>query len=467
MDSSGDFPYNQNMRVLFLDRDEGFVEEVVKLLGDDLAIHHFRSVGEGERKAVSEPFDLIVLSPLFEEEEERLDELLSLWATPNTTLLRRGGEEREGADGVVSGKDPQEAAKEITGWVDSLRKGDGSAYLIALSRRFLQMGIAGKGRSMFEVYGLIDKVAPLNVTVLLSGESGTGKELFARAIHAFSGRSGSPFVPIHCGAIPENLLEDELFGHVKGSFTNALYEKAGKFEAAQGGTIFLDEISTMSPLLQIKLLRVLQEREVERIGSNRLTKVDVRVVAATNRNLKEMIDRGEFREDLFYRLNVFPVQIPPLRERREDIPLIAAAVLNKFCREQGLPQKTYSLSLLQQLQTLPFPGNVRELENLVQRMVVLSGPRQTLLPSDLPAEYATVGEALKPGHPLTGGEWADGIPLATVVHSVEKQLILRSLEKTGGNKKRAADLLQIKRTTLLEKMKKLDLLTEIDKEGGS
>ncbi|MCP5108503.1 MAG: sigma-54-dependent Fis family transcriptional regulator, partial [bacterium] len=309
--------------------------------------------------------------------------------------------------------------------------------------------------NMAEIFAKVEKIAHSNSTVLISGENGTGKELIAKSIHYFSPRQANKFVGVNTGAIPENLLEDELFGHVKGSFTSALKDRKGKFEYADKGTIFLDEISNMPPMLQVKLLRVLQEREFERIGDNQSVKVDVRVIAATNKEIKELVDRGDFREDLYYRLNVIPVYLPPLRERRGDIPVLTNYFLMKYCRLNELDAKRMTLPALRILQAYSWPGNIRQLENIVERMVVLNPDAPIFMPKDVPGE-------VKPDLPKEETDTVipdeipdEGFSLTEVVRSVEKRLILKSLEKTAWNKQKAAELLNVKRTTLIEKIKKI------------
>jgi transcriptional regulator with PAS, ATPase and Fis domain len=295
-------------------------------------------------------------------------------------------------------------------------------------------------------------VAPLTSTVLIQGETGTGKELIARAIHFNSPRKDQRLVSINCGAIPDNLLESELFGHTKGAFTGAVQTRIGKFEQAHGGTIFLDEIGNMPVPLQIKLLRVIQEREFERIGGNGPIKVDVRIIAATSANLAQMVQDGSFREDLFYRLNVIPLALPPLRDRREDIPFLIQRFVQHFCAKHGFEPKTVSPEVVKAFMSYNWPGNVRELENIIERMVALGGSRSVLLPSDLPEEIqrtAAQGFARVIDFP------EDGINLQNVVTDMERELITQSLRRTNGNKKMAAELLKLKRTTLIQKIKRI------------
>jgi DNA-binding NtrC family response regulator len=301
----------------------------------------------------------------------------------------------------------------------------------------------------------------------VTGETGTGKELVARAIHELSPRGGNALVALNCAAIPEQLLEDELFGHVKGAFTGAQSARAGRFEQADGGTLFLDEIGDMSLPLQSKLLRVLQEREFEKLGSSRTVKVDVRVVAATSADLQRRIDEGTFRPDLYYRLNVVHLRLPPLRERREDIRPLAEHLLAKFCAGVGLPSKSVSEEVWDALAAYRWPGNVRQIQNAVERAAVLTGSAPEINLQDLPEEVREAaasdgahGDAmavgLKPGRRPTALP-DSGVNFDAVVTKVERDLLLQSLAKAGGNKMRAAQLLGMKRTTFVEKLKRLGI----------
>ena len=294
----------------------------------------------------------------------------------------------------------------------------------------------------------------MNTTVLIQGETGTGKELIARAMHFNSPRRGQKLISINCGAIPENLLESELFGHVKGAFTGAIQTRVGRFEQADRGTLFLDEIGNMPQTLQVNLLRVIQEREFERVGGNSTIKIDVRIVAATSVNLKERVLEGSFREDLYYRLNVIPVNLPPLRERREDIPTLLQRSLRKFAEAHGREVKAIAPAVVKALMSYNWPGNVRQLENIVERMVALTGTRPTIVYEDLPAEILHRSDVHLPPVIEIPDE---GINFQNVVSGMERELIVQSLRKSGGNKKLAAQLLNLKRTTLIEKIKRIGL----------
>jgi DNA-binding NtrC family response regulator len=330
-----------------------------------------------------------------------------------------------------------------------------------LERRYSFEGIVGRCRPMRDLFQLLETVSATNSTILVTGETGTGKELVARAIHHNSPRRANQFVALNCSAIPETLLEAELFGHVRGAFTGAIGNRVGRFEQAHKGTLFLDEVGTMGAPLQMKLLRALQEREVERVGESRSIKVDVRVIAATNSDLGKMVAEGRFREDLYYRLNVIPVRLPPLRDRKEDIPLLVQHFLERLCREINPPRgpMTVSQKAMRQLMAYGWPGNVRQLENALERAVALSGGREQIEPADLPADMQEAGDV-----PVSGvlALPEDGIDVTEYTGNIERELIRQSLARTGGNKGRAAQLLHLKRTTLVEKLKRMGALTPLD-----
>jgi DNA-binding NtrC family response regulator len=352
-----------------------------------------------------------------------------------------------------------------------------NAYLRSqLQERYKFEGIIGRSPAMRVLFGLLETVSGSASTILVTGETGSGKEIVARAIHHNSPRRAQRFVALNCGAIPETLLEAELFGHVRGAFTGAIGTRQGRLEQAHKGTLFLDEVGTMSAGLQMKLLRVLQEREFERLGDTHSIKVDVRVVAATNSDLKKMVAEGQFREDLFYRLNVIPIELPPLRDRKEDIPLLVQHFLKKFSASDPHTQpaearsqsqrsdhgrhaesagKTLTISqqAMRALMAYSWPGNVRQLENAIERAVALSGGRSQIETSDLTPEIQQASEsAVSPDVNLP----EDGIDFEHYVSGVERELIRRALEKTGGNKGQASRLLNLKRTTLVEKLKRLE-----------
>jgi two-component system NtrC family response regulator/two-component system response regulator HydG len=317
-----------------------------------------------------------------------------------------------------------------------------------LEHKYRLDNLVGESPEMLSVFKTIRQVAPSSASVLLLGESGTGKELFAQALHQHSPRRSRPFVKVACAALPETLLESELFGHEKGSFTGAVYTRAGRFEAADGGTLFLDEIGDISPTVQVKLLRFLEEREFERVGGNRTFKVDVRIVAATHRDLKRKLEEGSFREDLYYRLNVIEIHIPPMRERPGDIPLLAHHFLRKYADANGKELKGISDEVLALLLSHAWPGNVRELENAMERAVVLSdGP--TLAPAHFPTLRKAAGdESARPA----GASLGVRIPGSTLA-DLEREAILRTLEAVGGSTSKAAAILDISARKIQYKLK--------------
>ncbi|MEN0058707.1 MAG: sigma-54 dependent transcriptional regulator [Bdellovibrio sp.] len=323
-----------------------------------------------------------------------------------------------------------------------------------LNKKYKFDQIIGTSEQIQNVLRLIERVADSDSTVLVTGESGTGKELMARAIHYNSPRAQGPFIPINCGAIPSELLESELFGHIKGAFTGAIANRVGRFELADGGTIFLDEIGDLEPSLQVKLLRALQERSFEPVGSTKTVTVNVRVIAATNINLEDAVDNGRFREDLFYRLNVIPLPVPALRERKADIPLLLNHFMTIFNKSKGRGLTGIHPDALECLVNYPWPGNIRELENLVERMSILEG-QGSIEVADLPVKYKSSKAPLTEVGALEIPD--QGMDFNTAVDSYENALILKALEKTGWNRNQAAALLRLNRTTLVEKIKKKGL----------
>lgn len=315
--------------------------------------------------------------------------------------------------------------------------------------------LIGEHALVSRVHRLIQRVAQTNATCLILGESGTGKELVARSIHNQSLRAEKPFIPVNCGAIPAELLESEMFGHVKGSFTGAIGTREGMFQLAHGGTIFLDEIAEMSPVLQVKLLRVLQDQEIRPVGADQALRVDVRVVAATNKNLQMQVERGLFREDLYYRLEVIPIDLPPLRERRSDVPLLVNFFLDRHNTKRTGDSITITEEAMIYLWEYDWPGNVRELENMVERLVILSDEIQIQV-DDLPKNIRSFISEKKLPRPVMGD---DGIDLAQAVEEFENGLIEDALRRTKGNKQAAARLLRLKRTTLVAKLRRRKLAT--------
>ncbi len=322
-----------------------------------------------------------------------------------------------------------------------------------LDHKYKFENLVGESPGMLAVFKTIRQVAPSNSSVLLLGESGTGKELFAQAIHQNSARRNKPFIRVACASLPETLLESELFGHEKGSFTGALYTRAGRFESADGGTLFLDEIGDISPTVQVKLLRFLEEKEFERVGGNRTFKVDVRIVAATHRDLKKKIEDGSFREDLYYRLNVIEIHIPPLRDRDGDIPLVANHFMRKYAESNSKDVRDLSDEVLALLLSHSWPGNVRELENAMERAVVLSD-EPTLTPIHFPTLRRAAVEDSPHAKSTNGGVSIPGSTLA----DIEREAILRTLEAVGGSTSRAAALLQISARKIQYKLKEYQRL---------
>jgi len=316
--------------------------------------------------------------------------------------------------------------------------------------------LVGESPEIREICHIIRMVSTRRSTILITGETGTGKEMAARAVHLASPRRRNPLVAVNCSALPENLLEAELFGHVKGAFTGAYQNRIGRFEQAQGGTIFLDEIGDLPLELQAKLLRVLQERECQRLGGTETIRLDVRLVAATNCDLIRRMEEGRFREDLYYRLNVVPIEMPPLRTRRGDIPMLARHFVQKICRAEEIPVKSLRPEAEERLTSYSWPGNVRQLENAIEMAIALSGDRPLLLGGDFPM-------ASRPRPPLPVCSTApivalpdDGLDFERTLAIIERSILDQALQKTGGNKQAAADMLRLKRTTLTAKMRSLE-----------
>ncbi|HLP78141.1 MAG TPA: sigma-54 dependent transcriptional regulator [Candidatus Paceibacterota bacterium] len=356
------------------------------------------------------------------------------------------------------------------------------SYQPLLESEDYEQGIVGRSEAMQQVFKLIGQVAATDATSLVTGESGTGKELVARAIYHHSNRSEKPFLAVNCAAIPEQLLESELFGHERGAFTGATLQRIGKFEQCNGGTIFLDEIGDMTPATQTKILRVLQSGTFERVGGNTPNKVDVRVIAATNKPLEEAVAARQFREDLFYRLNVVRIHIPPLRERREDVRLLVNYFLKKFAKDQKSQPKSISTSVIKTLEQYHWPGNVRELENVVRRALVVSKGDAILL-SELPPEIASQSSAASVNSspvaaPVSGAgdasgndavglarrlfQWARKDPKMKIIPTVERELVVQALKETNGNQVQAAKMLGITRATLRKRIEKFGIQRELN-----
>ena len=322
-----------------------------------------------------------------------------------------------------------------------------------LKDKYSLESMIGKSKKMQEIYSLIEKIAPTETTVLIQGESGTGKEMAARAIHYLSLRREKPFVTINCGALPESLLESELFGHVKGAFTDAVTDKKGMFEVADKGTLFLDEVGEMSPITQVKLLRTLQERKIRRVGGTEEIPIDVRIISATNQDLKKKIKEGFFREDLYYRLNVLSLEMPPLRERKEDIPLLVNHFLQKYCQKLGRGMKRVAPEVYNIFESYPWPGNIRELENVIERVVAIE-ERETITTSCLPKEL------LQPEKREIDLEIKPGFKLNETIEAITRDYVQKALEMSRGKLKEAAELLGVNYRSIRYLVDKFDLKAE-------
>jgi two-component system response regulator PilR (NtrC family) len=453
--------------LLLVDDEIAFRQVIAERLGD--VGYRVEQAGTGEEaldRLNEFAFDVLITDLRLPGVDGRhvLDEAFARYPEITAIVITGFGGVREavdvtrlGAEGFITKPFQfEELLHELNTASEKRRLKSENAYLRAqLQDKFKLDGILGRTPIMMQLFELIRTVSATASTVLVTGETGTGKELAARAIHDASPRRSQRFVALNCSAIPETLLEAELFGHVRGAFTGAVANRQGRMEQANRGTLFLDEVGTMSPALQAKLLRVLQSREFERVGDSQTIKVDVRVVAATNSDLKKMVAEGSFREDLFYRLNVIPVRIPALRERRPDIPLLAQFFLEKFAKEAGASRGrvTIAQDAQQALMAYDWPGNVRQLENVIERAFALSPGRSQIDATDLPPELQHTPVAMDPTEYVLP---EPGVDLERVVARFEHALIKRALERTDGNKSQAADLLQLKRTTLIEKLKRLE-----------
>jgi two-component system response regulator PilR (NtrC family) len=454
------------LHLLLVDDEAAFREVIAERLTD----HGFKvqqaGTGEDALERLSEfAFDILVTDlrlpgvdgrQVLDEAFARYPDILAIVISGYGTLKEAVEVTRLGAEGFITKPFPfEELLHELNVALEKRRLRAENAYLRAqLQDKFKIDGMIGRTPVMDRLFELLRTVASTTSTVLVTGETGTGKELAARAIHDGSARRSQRFVALNCSAIPETLLEAELFGHVRGAFTGAVANRQGRMEQANRGTLFLDEVGTMSPALQSKLLRVLQSREFERVGDSQTVRVDVRIIAATNSDLKKMVQDNLFREDLYYRLNVIPVRVPALRERRADIPLLAQHFLDRLVKET--PQRgrvALSQDAQQALMAFGWPGNVRQLENVIERAFALSPGRAQLSIADLPDE---VREFQQPAASAEVAFPDEGVEMERLVADFEHNLIQRALERSGGNKRQAADLLHLKRTTLIEKLRRLE-----------
>jgi DNA-binding NtrC family response regulator len=462
----GDSP---QQHLLLVDDETGFREAIADRLGD--FGYRVEQAGTGEEaldRLNDFAFDILITDlrlpgldgrKVLDEAFTRYPEIIAIVITGFGTVREAVEVTRLGAEGFITKPFQfEELLHALNAATEKRRLKAENAYLRAqLEDRFRIDGMIGRTAIMTQLFDMLRTVASTSSTVLITGETGTGKELVARAIHDASSRRQQRFVAINCGAIPETLLEAELFGHVRGAFTGAVANRQGRLEQASRGTLFLDEVGTMTATLQAKLLRVLQSREFERVGDSQTIKVDVRVIAATNSDLKKMVVDNLFREDLYYRLNVIPVRVPALRERRADIPLLAQHFLDRLAKEATPPRGRVTLAqdAQQALMAHDWPGNVRQLENVMERTFALSPGRAQLTIADLPEDFHHVRAPVNPDSYVLPEQ---GVELERLVSAFERTLIQTALERTGGNKRQAAELLHVKRTTLVEKLKRLERL---------
>jgi two-component system response regulator PilR (NtrC family) len=456
----------ENAKHLLLVDDEAALREAIaERLGDHGFVVEQAASGEDALARLSEfAFDVIITDlrlpgvdgrAVLDAALERYPDIIAIIITGFGTVKDAVNAIKQGAADFVTKPFQFDALLHVlNSALEQRRLRSENAYLRSqLEDRYRIDGLVGRSAVMRNLFQLLETVAATSSTILITGETGTGKELAARAIHHNSPRRANRFVALNCSAIPETLLEAELFGHVRGAFTGAVGTRQGKLEQAHKGTLFLDEVATMSPALQAKLLRVLQEREFERVGDSHTVKIDVRIIAATHNDLSKMVADGTFREDLYYRLHVIPVQLPALRERREDIPLLAQHFLQRLGAEQVPPRTvTMSQQALRRLMAYSWPGNVRQLENIVERALAFSHGRSQIDIGDLGQEIQNVAVAADAGTSFPD----EGMDLERYIEGVELTLIKRSLERTQGNKVQAARLLNLKRTTLIEKLKRLE-----------
>src|SRR5215472_377229 len=452
--------------LLIVDDEAPLREAIAERLGDHGFIVEQASSGEDALVRLSEfAFDVIITDlrlpgvdgrAVLDAALERYPDIIAIIITGYGTVKDAVNAIKQGAADFVTKPFQFDALLHVlNSALEQRRLRSENAYLRSqLEDRYRIDGLVGRSPVMRNLFQLLETVAATSSTILISGETGTGKELAARAIHHGSPRRANRFVALNCSAIPETLLEAELFGHARGAFTGAVGTRQGRLEQANKGTLFLDEVGTMSPALQAKLLRVLQEREFERVGDSHTIRIDVRIIAATHSDLTKMVADGTFREDLFYRLNVIPVTLPPLRDRREDIPLLVQHFLQKLGAEQ-VPPRTVRMSqeAMRRLMAHSWPGNVRQLENIVERALAFSQGRAQVDVGDLGPELQRVTVESE-----GSGAWFpdEGMDLERYIEGVELGLIKRSLERTRGNKVQAARLLNLKRTTLIEKLKRLE-----------
>jgi DNA-binding NtrC family response regulator len=451
--------------LLIVDDEKALREAIAERLSDHgFAVEQADSGEDAIRRLADFAFDVLITDlrlpgidgrQVLEAAIERYPDLVAIVITGYGTVKDAVDAIKQGASDFITKPFQFDALLHVLhSAMEQRRLKSENAYLRSqLEERYRIDGLVGQSTVMRDLFHLLEIVAGTASTVLITGETGTGKELAAKAIHHNSPRRGQRFVAINCSAIPETLLEAELFGHVRGAFTGAVANRQGRFEQAHKGTLFLDEVGTMSPALQAKLLRVLQEREFERVGDSHPIKVDVRVIAATHSDLPAMVRDGSFREDLYYRLNVIPVSLPALRERRDDIPLLVQHFVQRLCADLERAAATVSQEAMRRLMAYHWPGNVRQLENVIERAIAFSQGRPQIEVQDLTPEIHTPVAVAS-----TSDVWFpdEGLDFEGYISGVELSLIKQSLERTHGNKRQAAKLLKLKRTTLIEKLKRLE-----------
>ena len=449
-------------RILIIDDEAAIRESLETLLSlEGYAVDSAENGEQGLERIGEQPFDLVLLDLALPGRNgiEILGSIRERHATLPVIMITAYGTVGNVVDAIRGGAqnfvqkpwDNEKLLADIRAAVARYRAEEENVQLKRAFRlRYNFPNIVGKSDPMLRIFDLVAQVAPTRSTVLIQGESGTGKELIAKALHANSPRKDKPFVPVNTGAMPTDLLESTLFGHVKGAFTSAIAAKKGLFEVANGGTLFLDEIGTMGMDTQAKILRVLQDRRFMHLGGVQEIQVDVRIIAATNVDLRQSVREGKFREDLFYRLNVIAIELPPLRSRREDIPPLAAHFLKRYSEENGLPVRTLSPEAIRALVDYEWPGNVRELENVIERGVVLSSG-------------ATIGVDLLPGH-LTGSSYSSSLlehspdaSLFDIMEDIERRIIMDKLERSNWNQTEAAEAFRIPLSTLNQKIKRLNI----------
>jgi DNA-binding NtrC family response regulator len=449
--------------LLIVDDEPGARESLEVILEDDYKVLSVGSGQEALKTLQQKPIDLILLDVNMPEMDglavlrkikEQDDEIDVIMVSALNQARKAVDAIKLGAyDYITKPYEPEDILSTVNRVISKQKLYKELDFLrreVEESRGFDQ--IVSQNKTMQEIFQLIKKVAFTSTNILITGESGTGKELIARSIHRQGNRRNGPFVAINCAAIPSELMESEMFGHEKGAFTGAHTRTIGKFEYANGGALFLDEISVLRSDLQAKLLRVLQEREIERIGSNKPIKVDIRVISATNTNLEDAVMRGKFRQDLYFRLNVIPISIPPLRERKEDIPLLAKHFLNKFNTAFNKKIPGFTEKVLDAFTKYHWPGNIRELENLIERIVVLSSGNEMMDLKDIPLEILMdSGQDIQELEPRKVG-------LIKIREAIEKRIILNVLEATQWNQTETAKILKVNRNTLIQKAKQLGIL---------